>query len=174
MSEYVAPERDNGKWSRAIIGLGVATAINHFGDRLMGVTIEIFTNPIDYFSPRWVLDVFLVPMVANFALALIFGKGSKWLCYLTPVLVRGLSYLNFAFVTPVPVGGHLIPVGWWGFFIILAMETGMVGAIIGEAIVKRNYGRKPVEMLYQERLEREAQQRERIRRAREAREKRGQ
>jgi hypothetical protein len=72
-------------------------------------------------------------------------------------------------VTGPPQEGYLIPLGWWGFFIILAMETGMVGAIMGEALVKRNYGRKPVEMLYQERIQREEKRRERIRLAREQR-----
>ncbi len=166
MSGYIAAERDSGKWLRGFIGLGVATAINHAGDRVLGVTIEIFTYPIQYFSMSWVLDVFFVPLLANFVLALIFGKGSKWLCYLTPLIVRGLSYYNIAEITGPPSHGHLIPMGWWGFMVILAMETGMVGAIIGESIVKRNYGRKPVEMLYEERLQREEERREKIRQAR--------
>lgn len=157
MSEPVTAVKKKGKWTIALLGLGVAAAINHFGDRLLGVTIEVFTNTIDYFSGRWVLDVFLVPMVANFVLALIYGNGSKWLSYVTPLIVRGISYVNLAMIVGVPPGGRLIPVGWWGFFIILAMETGMVGALIGESIVKRNYGRKTPEMMYQERLQREAE-----------------
>ncbi len=163
MTEAVPQEKDTGKWGRALIGLGVASAINHFGDRLLGVTIEVFTNALDYFSFRWMLDVFLVPLVANFFLALIFGKGSKWLCYATPLIVRGISYFNVAEITGVPEYGHLIPLGWWGFFIILAMETGMVGAVLGEAMIKRYYGRKTVEMVYQERLAREERQRQRRR-----------
>ncbi|NDU85571.1 MAG: hypothetical protein G3H99_03045 [Ferrovum sp.] len=143
MSIIVPQEKDSGKWVRGFFGLSVATVINHFGDRLLGVTIEVFTGPFSYFTFSWMLDVFLVPFIANFVLALIFGKGSKWLCYVTPLIVRGISYFNIAEISGVPQGGHLIPMGWWGFFIILAMETGMIGAIIGESMIKRYYGRAP-------------------------------
>ena len=34
------------------------------------------------------------------------------------------------------------PLGWWGFFVILAMETAMIGGVFGEIMIKRVYGWK--------------------------------
>ncbi len=33
--------------------------------------------------------------------------------------------------------------GWWGFFVILAMEVSMIGGMVGEIAIKRIYGRSP-------------------------------
>ena len=42
----------------------LASAFNHFADRILGVKIEAFTGGVGYFSPLWVLDLFLVPFSA--------------------------------------------------------------------------------------------------------------
>ena len=34
-----------------------------------------------------------------------------------------------------------MPLGWWGFFLILAIESAAVGGVIGEVMIKRTYGR---------------------------------
>ena len=37
-------------------------------------------------------------------------------------------------------GARLIPLMWWGFFVILNMEFCAVGGVIGELLLKRWYG----------------------------------
>jgi hypothetical protein len=37
-----------------------------------------------------------------------------------------------------------MPLGWWGFFVILAMEAAMIGGVMGEIMNKRVYGWKKV------------------------------
>ena len=120
----------------------LASVFIHFCDRILGVQIEAFTGGIDYFSPWWVVDVFLVPFLAGILVSLIFGYGGKWLAHLPPLLVRSVSYFAIAqHITAVAPGSSLIPIGWWGFILILTIEFCAVGGVIGEVMVKRTYGR---------------------------------
>jgi hypothetical protein len=34
-----------------------------------------------------------------------------------------------------------MPMGWWGFYVILAIEAAAIGGVIGEVVIKRTYGR---------------------------------
>jgi hypothetical protein len=127
----------------------LASVFIHFWDRILGVKIEAFTGGIGYFSPWWVVDVFLVPFLAGIIVSLIFGFGGKWLAHLPPLLVRSISYFAIAqHMTAIAPGSSLMPIGWWGFFLILTIEFSAVGGVIGEVMVKRTYGRsapnKPV------------------------------
>jgi len=36
-----------------------------------------------------------------------------------------------------------MPAGWWGFFVILAVESAVIGGVLGEVLIKRIYGRTP-------------------------------
>ena len=120
----------------------LASVFIHFCDRILGVQIEAFTGGIDYFSPWWVVDVFLVPFLAGILVSLIFGYGGKWLAHLPPLIVRSLSYFAIAHqMTAIAPGYSLMPVGWWGFYLILTIEFCAVGGVIGEVMVKRTYGR---------------------------------
>jgi hypothetical protein len=120
----------------------LASVFIHFCDRILGVQIEAFTGGIDYFSPWWVVDVFLVPFLAGILVSLIFGYGGKWLAHLPPLIVRSLSYFAIAHqMTAIAPGSSLMPVGWWGFYLILTIEFCAVGGVIGEVMVKRTYGR---------------------------------
>jgi len=120
----------------------LASVFMHFCDRLLGVSIEAFTGGIGYFSPAWVLDMFLVPFLAGIIVSLIFGFGGKWLAHVPPIIVRGLSYFGIAYhLTPMAPGSSLMPLGWWGFYLILAIESSVFGGVIGEVMIKRTYGR---------------------------------
>jgi hypothetical protein len=138
--------------SRFVLGMAavmMAAALNHFGDRLLGVTIELFTG-IDYFSPLWIVDVFLVPFMAGLLVSVIYGMGGKWLCYFPPMIVRAISYYEIGHITGVPRGASLMPLGWWGFFVILVVEASVIGGVIGEVVMKRTYGRRPKHMVYKD------------------------
>jgi len=120
----------------------LGTAFNHFADRILGVQIEAFSGGIGYFSPSWVLDLFLVPFIAGVLVSLIYGFGGKWLSYLPSLIVRSLSYFAIAnHLTAMAPGSSLMPLGWWGFYLLLAIEAAAVGGVIGEVVIKRTYGR---------------------------------
>ncbi len=120
------------------------TAFNHFADRILGVRIEAFTGGLGYFSFAWVLDLFLVPFIGGTALAMLYGRGGKWLAMVPPLIVRSVAYCGLAYhLIPLPPGSTLMPKGWWGFYLILAMEAAMLGGVIGEVVVRRTYGRSP-------------------------------
>ncbi len=127
---------------RGAAAILLGSAFNHFADRILGVTIEAFSGGIGYFSPLWVLDMFLVPFLTGVLVSLIYGFGGKWLSFIPAAIVRCLSYFGIAnHLIPMAPGSSLMPLGWWGFYIILAMEAALGGGVIGEVMIKRTYGR---------------------------------
>lgn len=110
------------------------------GDRLLGIDLELYWG-LQTFNVLWFLDMFVVPLISGVVVALIFGLGGKWLCYFPPLIVRLLSYYNFMYFTSVPEGASLMPMGWWGFFVILAIESAAFGGVAGEIMSKKTYGR---------------------------------
>jgi hypothetical protein len=122
------------------IALIAGILLNYAGDRLLGVKIELF-HGLSTFSFAWVLDLFFVPFLVGLLVAWIFGRGSKWLSYFPPLIVRCLSYAQIVYITGTPHGSNLNPLGWWGFYVILAMEASGIGGILGEVLIKNVYGR---------------------------------
>jgi hypothetical protein len=56
--------------------------------------------------------------------------------------VRAASYFAIAnHLTAIAPGSSLMPLGWWGFYVILAIEAAAIGGVIGEVMIKRTYGR---------------------------------
>jgi hypothetical protein len=123
-----------------LIALLAGVALNHVGDKLLGVRIELFSG-LSTFSFAWGLDIFVVPFMVGLLVTKIFGLGGKWLCYFPPLIVRCLSYAEVLYVTGIPHGSNLNPLGWWGFYVILAMESSAIGGIVGEVLIKGVYGR---------------------------------
>jgi hypothetical protein len=130
----------NQRYLRGLVALLIGMSLNHFGDRLLGVKIELFSG-LSTFSFAWILDVFFVPFLVGLVVAWIFGWGAKWLSYFPPLIVRCLSYAEILYVSGTPHGSTLNPLGWWGFYVILAMESAGIGGIIGELMLKNVYGR---------------------------------
>lgn len=130
----------NQRYLKGLVAMLIGMSLNHFGDRLLGVKLELFSG-LATFSFAWILDVFFVPFIVGLAVAWIFGMGGKWLCYFPPLIVRSLSYAEILYVSGTPHGSILNPIGWWGFFVILAMESAGIGGIVGEVMIKKVYGR---------------------------------
>ena len=134
------PQSVPKKESRFMLGAAaimMACAFNHFGDRLLGVRIEI-------------LDVFVIPFLAGMLVSVIYGFGGKWLCYFPPMIVRAISYFEIAQISGVPHGAALMPLGWWGFFVILVVEAAVIGGVLGEVVIKRTYGRRDRHLVYKD------------------------
>lgn len=130
----------NQKLQSGLLALMAGVALNYAGDRLLGVKIELFWG-LSTFSFAWILDVFFLPFLVGLLVAWIYGKGAKWLSYFPPLIVRCISYAQIVYFTGVPHGSNLNPMGWWGLYVILAMESAGIGGILGEVIIKNVYGR---------------------------------
>ncbi|MGA8864521.1 MAG: hypothetical protein WBM09_05730 [Gallionella sp.] len=128
------------RYLRGMVALMIGMSVNHFGDRLLGVKIELFSG-LSTFSFAWILDVFFVPFLVGLTVSWIYGMGGKWLCYFPPLIVRSLSYAEILYVSGTPHGSNLNPMGWWGLYVILAMESAGIGGIMGEVMIKSVYGR---------------------------------
>lgn len=129
------------RYALGTAALMIGSALNYFGDRLLGVQLELFHDIGTTFGLASLLDIFFVPFVAGLAVAWIFGHGGKWLCYFPPLIVRCVAYAHVLFAEDIPVGSALLPLGWWGFFVILAIEAAAFGGILGEVFLKRIYTR---------------------------------
>ena len=127
-------------WARALFAIITAIVFNLFCDRFLGAHVEIF-NGLAYFNGVWFVDIFIVPLLGGIMVSYIYGMGGKWICYLPPVIARALSYYQVYATGNFPVGSSLEPLGWWGFIVILAMESAVIGGIMGEVIQKKVYGR---------------------------------
>ena len=138
------------RFRRGVMALVAGCLINYLGDHLLGVRIELFWG-LSTFNLLWFLDVFIVPFIAGIAVGVIFGLGGKWMCYFPPLIVRFYAYFETLKIIGIPDGAKLMPMGWWGFFVILAIESAAIGGVIGEIMIKRTYGRKPTHLEYQER-----------------------
>jgi len=114
--------------------------VEHFGLRLLGVHIELFTG-IDYFNFRWFTGLFLLSGLAGVLVASVYGLGGKILAYFPPGPALALDYYVSMHAAHLPAGSQLMPLGWWGFFVILAIESSALGGIFGEVMNKRIYGR---------------------------------
>jgi len=137
------------RYLKGLAALLVGIAINHLGERLLGVRIELFRGILG-FDFAWFMAMFILPFFVGVIVAVIFGLGGKWLCYFPPLIVRVISYLQIVYVTGVPEGASLLPMGWWGFFVIVVMEAAAIGGVMGEIMVKRTYGRSPRHLVYKD------------------------
>jgi hypothetical protein len=136
------PPPNSRRLAKGAAALLIGCALNHFGDRLLGVKLELFRGLLGFDGP-WILDVFALPFLVGVVVAAIFGLGGKWLCYFPPLIVRIVSYFEVLYVSGVPAGTSLIPLGWWGFFVILVVEASAIGGVVGEIVMKNTYGRQP-------------------------------
>lgn len=129
------------RWFPFFIAMTVGCLVNFFGDWLIGVRIELFWG-LETFNFLWFLQLFIWPVVVGISVSYIYGLGGKWIAILPPLIVRYVAYYQTASADSLPPGAELMPLGWWGFFVILAMETSMIGGILGEIMNKRIYGWK--------------------------------
>ncbi len=134
----------------AVFAISVGALVNYMGDRLLGVRLELFWG-VSTFSPIWVLDLFLVPFIAGFAVSAIYGLGGKLLCYFSPLIVRVVSYVQMnGMEAQLPDGVTVLPFFYWILVLIVAIEAAAFGGIAGEIMVKRTYGRRPKHLLYKQ------------------------
>ena len=130
----------NNRTLRGLVALMIGMSMIHFGDRLLGVKIELFSG-LSTFSFAWILDVFFVPFMVGLAVSWIYGLGGKWLCYFPPIIVRCLSYAEIYYLSGTPHGTNLNPLGWWSLYVILSVESAVIGGVLGEVMKKGVYGR---------------------------------
>ncbi len=126
--------------SLGILAFLAGCLVNYIGDRVLGIRIELFYG-LETFNFIWFLQLFIWPVVVGVVVAAIFGRGGKWLAYFPPFFVRLIAYYETQYLIGVPENAALMPMGWWMFFVILAVECAAIGGIIGEIIIKKNYGR---------------------------------
>lgn len=132
------------RWGLGVIALLVGCIVNWVGDHLIGVRLELFYgNIVQTFSFPWFLQIFILPVIVGYSVTYVYGLGGKWLCYFPPLIVRLIAYFETVYLIGVPEGAFLMPMGWWGFFVIIAIECAVIGGVLGEVMIKRIYGRSP-------------------------------
>lgn len=126
-----------------IIAILVGCIINFVGDHLIGVRVELYYGITDTFGAGWFSQIFLLPVLVGYSVSYVYGLGGKWLCYFPPLIVRTFAYIETMYFLGETPGASLMPAGWWGFFVILAVESAVIGGVLGEVLIKRIYGRTP-------------------------------
>jgi hypothetical protein len=131
----------------ALLAILVGASVVFFGDKLLGITLELYYG-IETFSPLWVVDLFFVPFVAGIVVSLIYGLGGKILAHFSPLLVRVISYYEFN-NGPVNLGDSIVmPMSYWLLIVIVSVEFSSIGGVVGEVIVKRTYGRSAKHLIH--------------------------
>lgn len=128
------------RWPLFFVALLVGCIVNYIGDLVLGIRIEVFYG-LQTFNFIWFVQIFIWPVVVGMSVSMVYGLGGKWISMLPPLIVRAIAYYETQHFLGVPEGAALMPAGWWAFFVILAMETAMIGGVFGEIAVKRIYGR---------------------------------
>jgi len=131
------------------IALVAGCLVNYAGDRILGVDVELWWG-LGTFGIVWMLDIFIVPLIAGIVVAVIFGLGGKWLCYFPPLIVRTINYFTLYYADTLPEGAQMLTFPLWILIVILAVEAAAFGGVIGEIVVKRTYGRIPRHLLYRD------------------------
>jgi len=126
------------KWQRFFVAVFVSSFVLHLGHGLLDVHIELYRGIAQY-NFAFVVSMFLLPVFAGIIVGLIYGWGGKWVAHFPPLFVLGLDYYLTA-QAGAPSGAQLIPIMWWGFFVILNMEFCALGGVIGELLLKYKYG----------------------------------
>ena len=130
------------RYLMGILALFIGCVVNYFGDRLLGVQIELFRG-LQGFGGAWFADMFILPFFVGAVVAALYGKGGKWLCYFPPLFVRLFSYYEISHMNSIPVNTSLIPMGWWGFFVLLVVESAALGGLAYEFLIKNKFGKNP-------------------------------
>ena len=125
-------------WQRFGVAFFASTMVLDLGQRFTGVKVELFWGIAGY-NMAWIFTMYGLPVLAGIVFGLIYGWGGKLLAHLPPILVLSMSYYE-TLHTGAPRGASLIPLMWWGFFLILNMEFCAVGGFIGELLLKYKYG----------------------------------
>jgi hypothetical protein len=144
------PPLTRARFFSGVMAVIMGCALNYFGDRLLGIKIELFRGILD-FNGFWVIDMLVLPFFVGVLVAVIFGLGGKWLCYFPPLIVKSISYVESIYSNPVTEGASLIPFGMWGLFVTVVMTAAAFGGVIGEIMVKGTYGRSPRDTIYRQR-----------------------
>lgn len=143
------PPLTGARFLSGVVAVIMGCALNYFGDRLLGVKIELFRGILD-FNGLWVIDMLVLPFFVGVLVAVIFGLGGKWLCYFPPLIVKSISYLDSVYLSGIPEDASLIPFGMWALFVTVVMTSAAFGGVMGEIMVKRTYGRSPRDLLYKQ------------------------
>ncbi len=129
------------KWQRFLVAFFAGSFVFDIGHELLGVRIELFTGIAGY-DFAWFLSMFLLPVLTGVVVGMVYGWGGKLVAHFPPLVVLAVDYYSTysAGVGALPDGAHLIPLMWWGFFVILNMEFCSAGGFIGELLLKYWYG----------------------------------
>jgi hypothetical protein len=127
----------------------VGAAVIFVGDNLLGIRLELFKGIAATFGDwRWLVDLTIIPLIGGVIVTSIYGLGGKILCMIAALLARVFSYWEISHITGIPDGYSLLPLGFWGFPVIVTMELAMAGGFLGEIFIKKIYGRRPKHVRY--------------------------
>lgn len=132
-------------WACVAIAAGVL--VIRLGDYLLGVRLEYFWG-INTFNWTWLADLFLVPAAGGIAVSFVYGLGGKTLAYFPAPIARVISYYEVIHHHIVPAHASVLPIGFWGFVVIMVLESAVIGGVVGEIMFKKIYGRTPKHLQY--------------------------
>jgi len=134
----VFPKAWAPRWQRLMLSFLAGAFVFDLGHKILGVRLELFWG-IQGYDLAWAASLFVVPVLTGIVVGLIYGWGGKLVAHLPPLVVLGIAYYS-TFAAGAPEGARLIPLMWFGFFVLLSMEFCAVGGVIGELLLKRWYG----------------------------------
>jgi len=126
----------SGKVLKILAAVGIGCAMIYFGGRVLNVRLELFWG-LSTYSLAWIVVLFILPFVTGIIIGWMYGPGGKIVAHFPPLIVHGLNYIQTMQMSGPPHGASLMPLGWWGLYVLLTMEFCAFGAFAGEFMLQR-------------------------------------
>jgi len=123
------------KMLKVMASIGIGCAMIYFGGRVLDVRLELFWG-LSTYSLGWIVVIFILPFITGGLIGWIYGPGGKIVAHFPPLIVHGMNYFQTLHHSA-PYGASLMPLGWWGLYVLLTMEFCAFGAFAGEFMLQR-------------------------------------
>jgi hypothetical protein len=132
-------------WARVVLGIAAGSLAERLLEAASGTRLEYYQG-LATFDWRWLLGISLWPLAGGAVCGFVIGRYGKWWAPAAAFLLRLLLWTQAqaagAGLAATPVAGSrpalaVVPLGIWGFELLLCVDAAWVGGFLGERARRR-------------------------------------